>query len=44
MDDVQFFDWDRNASRFSYSDAPNPNLAPGQKAPFIVSLLAKRNG
>jgi hypothetical protein len=40
--DIQLFDWDRDASRFSYSDAPNPNLAPGQKVPVIMSLLTKR--
>lgn len=40
--DVQLFDWDRDASRFNYRDAPNPNLAPGQKVPVVMSLLAKR--
>lgn len=40
--DVQLFDWDRDASRFNYQDALNPNLAPGQKVSVVMSLLAKR--
>lgn len=40
--DVQLLDWNRQGSSFHYGDPPNPNLAPGQKIPLIMSLLARR--
>ncbi len=42
--DIQFLEWGGQGSSFHYADAPNPNLAPGEKVPLITSLLAKKKG